>query len=111
MTTNIERVAATIREAFNAMSPSITLGGAETVIAQALADAGLLMPDLPEPYSQDESSTSWLLNGDVGVKVNPRCAVIIEHMDVGWFALPPEDASRFADMIKAATNHAEQEQA
>ena len=108
MTTNTERAEKAIQEL---TGPGELGKNAAQAIAQALADAGLLMPDLPEPYSQDESSTSWLLNGDVGVKVNPRCAVIIEHMDVGWFALPPEDASRFADMIKAAANHVEQEQA
>jgi len=110
MTTNIERAAEVIKEAFDTAMSSGTRSTWAYQIAQTLADAGLLMPGLPEPYSQDESSTSWLLNGDVGVKVNPRCAVIIEHMDVGWFALPPEDARRFADIIKAAANHAEQEQ-
>ena len=73
-------------------------------------EALLTTPSLPEPSDwQDDRFTGWLLNENVAVKVNPRCAVIIEHMDVGWFALPPEEASRFADMIKAAANYAEQE--
>lgn len=77
-------------------------------MAVALADAGLLMSDLPEPSDwQDDRFTGWLLNENVAVKVNQKGAVIIEHMDVGWFALPPEAASRFADMIKAAANLAE----
>lgn len=86
----------------------IILGRLAPDAAQELHRAGLLMPDLPEPSDwQDERFTGWLLNENVAVKVNQKGAVIIEHMNVGWFALPPEDANRFADMIKAAANLAE----
>lgn len=78
--------------------------------AEALADAGLLAPDLPEPDTQDERFTTFLLNGDVAVKINSKGAVIIEHVDVGWFALPPGESATLAGILLAAAAHAERNQ-
>lgn len=106
MTTNIERTAAAIREAFNAMSPSITLNGAETVIAQALADAGLLMPDLPEPDMRRVSGTSFWCEGDLYAHRGSRKV----RLQVEDSRMSSDEARAIAFGLLAAADHAEQEQ-
>ena len=60
MTTNQERAAEVLREVFNEFSPSVTLGGAERVLASRLADAGLLAPD-PQPRPEDAPDGYYLV--------------------------------------------------
>lgn len=80
------------------------------VAAKALADAGLLMPDLPEP---DDKCT----NGDARWVVIGKVAVDSWHDDGGPVVelragrgryLIPAEARQLAYILLAAANHAEE---
>ena len=82
---------------------------ADEAIAEALADAGLLMPDLPEPRD---------IGGNIacfprGVEVWPRRTVRVYLADDYWQGearLTPQEARAYGEELIAAANHAEQEQ-
>lgn len=109
MTTNIER-AAEILEEWTDRSWGLAEDNADAA-AQTLADAGLLMPDLPEPNekgfwipfeeNQDEYFEMWVsIPGSLKVDGSRR-----------WRKrLTPENARSIAFALLAAADHAEQEQ-
>ncbi|BDV25263.1 hypothetical protein CULCOIPH002_06160 [Corynebacterium ulcerans] len=74
-------------------------GGALDGLAEALAEAGLLMPDLPEPDDQGE----W---GD-GYTVTGTDSEGFVHMSIPHRPHHPERARRIAYGILAAADEAE----
>ena len=85
-------------------------------LAQALADAGLLMPDLPEPddlldaVSLDGTigvMAIWGHNVDVEAMQNPR---LRGHGAVTVFGRQVRNPREFANQILAAANYAERNQ-
>ena len=79
--------------------------------ANALADAGLLSPDLPEANDPTASfvpdGKGWLLDGPTGpvVWTAPGGLVMIQRLEPG--ELTPAEARDLADILNAAANHAE----
>lgn len=87
-----------------------------TDAAEALADAGLLAPDLPEPvgHLRDTGEAWWRLADAVGIHVGQVWAYS-KHGTID-LALPeklteltPEEARGVAHALLAAANHAEKE--
>lgn len=83
--------------------------------AQALAEAGLLTPDLPEPHREVELHTpEWFLDGPISLVVSdPSEGVVSYGSDVhnGAFrlVLTKEEAEGIALALLAAANHAQEE--
>ena len=82
-------------------------------IAQALAEAGLLTLDLPEP---DEANfvphgKGWLPGGPHGPSIwtAPDSTVMVQRIEPG--DLTPEETREVAHVLLAAANHAEKEEA
>ena len=88
-------------------------------IAQALADAGLLAPDLPEPkraWNDDEAPLMWKITDDfnsLAVVIEerlPETPVQLETFNQLVKRLTIEQARRAAHALLAAANEAEGEQ-
>lgn len=114
MTTNIDLAAEVMREAHDKphWSPMHRFDN----IAQALADAGLLMPDLPAPRTVDRypGSVCWEVCTDPTVAARRHIGVRVDHSHkikvniVGEST--PAEAREAAYALLAAATHAEQEQ-
>lgn len=79
-------------------------------IAQDLADAGLLAPDLPKPDAHGD----WELAGGVTVTADDGEITITEpltdeHTMICWYG-QPHNARELADALHAAAQHAEADQ-
>lgn len=112
MATNQERAEKAIQE----LTGTGELGkNAAQAIAQALADAGLLMPDLPGPDGEATALSDdgivgpmhYWGRGDVEAMRNPHRA---GQGAVTVFGKQVKDPETLAHWILAAANHAEQEQ-
>lgn len=83
--------------------------------AQALHEAGLLTPDLPEPHREVALHTpEWFLDGPISLVVSdPSEGVVSYGSDVhnGAFrlVLTKEEAEGIALALLAATNHTQEE--
>lgn len=98
MTTNIERAEKAIQE----LTGTGALGkNAAQAIAQSLANAGLLMADLPEPDDGEWEEGRSVISVDDEGFILPSINSRPTH---------PERARRIAYALLAAANHAEQEQ-
>lgn len=78
--------------------------------ARALADAGLLAPELPEPNDHSvfaPAGRGWLLNDENGpvVWTAPGGTVMVQRVEPG--DLTPDDARDLAYALLAAANYAE----
>ena len=81
------------------------------VAAKALADAGLLMPDLPEPVEKfTTGDASWTLVGKAAVDSwhDDGGPVVALRAGRGRY-LTPAEARQLAYILLAAANHAEGE--
>lgn len=94
MTNNLDRAIEVIGEAYQEAMDSGTPSTWRYQIAQALADAGLLAPDLPELSESSEAGVTAF--GQVYI----RYSVDDLHMT-------PAEARDLADDLNAAANHAE----
>ncbi|WP_130841630.1 hypothetical protein [Corynebacterium neomassiliense] len=109
--TNIDRAAEVLRNT-SVVTPHRGMdSNASTTFAQALADAGLLAPDLPEPDGKGYTGhPTWCADA-----VEPRGGLVeIYH---GGYAngenediYTPSEAREFALGILAAADHAERNQ-
>ena len=103
MTNNIDRAADVIRAA------GWDGGNAAEVLSRALADAGLLAPDLPTP---DRDGKWWPTAASIGsVTISPAGEVVIHSgrfRDMRLY-LTPKKATDLANILKAAAAHATQE--
>ena len=96
MTSNIDRAAEVIRQ----VDGDHTLGAG--AIAEALADAGLLTPHLPEPTRiQPDGSPEWASASHATIGVDGN----LVYSDGAL--LTPGEAREEAAMILAAADHAE----
>lgn len=113
MTTNKERAEKAIQE----LTGTGELGkNAAQAIAQSLADAGLLMPDLPAPRMVDRypGSVCWKVCTDPTAAARRHIGVRVDHahrikLNVVGESLPTE-AREAAYALLAAADYAEQEQ-
>ena len=79
-------------------------------IAQELADAGLLAPELPAPNDPDTfapDAKGWLLDDENGpvVWTAPGSPIMVQRIEPG--ELTPSEARVFAHQTLAAANHSE----
>lgn len=84
----------------------------ELLRLRALADAGLLAPDLPEPNDPiifAPAGRGWLLNDENGpvVWTAPGGTVMVQRIEPG--DLTPEEARGVAHALLAAANYAEEQ--
>lgn len=99
MTTNIDRTAGIIRE----MGQLFTAHA----VARALADAGLLAPELPEPIiNADDGNWEWHAD-EYTVDVD-RGLVGLWTPDGTHWEQTPNRARLLADALYAAADHAEE---
>ena len=80
------------------------------ILAQELAQAGRLAPDLPEPDDPSifvPGGKGWLPGGPDGPSVwtAPGSTVMVQRIEPG--DLTPDEAREVAHALLAATNHAE----
>lgn len=119
MTTNQERVHALISSAIDTLALDPTAPWFERElpkVAHALADAGLLMADLPEPHTVDRypGSVCWEVCTDPSVAERRHVGVRVDHTRrikvniVG--EVSPTEAREAAYALLAAADYAEQEQ-
>ena len=107
MTNNIDRAAEVILRNNVRQYPFSGPSGT----AQALADAGLLAPDLPEANDPTASfvpgGKGWLLQGPTGpvVWTAPGGLVMIQRLEPG--DLTPAKARDLANILNAAADYAE----
>lgn len=106
MTTNIDRAAEVLWLSEPHLSTSECDDQAREQ-AQALADAGLLMPDLPEPtiWEQNEEPI-WEALGENIQTAGYEGRVIVEDGDDWWEALAV-DIRKYALAMLAAADYAE----
>lgn len=104
MTTNIERAIEIVEDEHD---PNFGPIDAPSLI-YALNDAGLLMPDLPEPHGLSGRLKFWDHQMH-SVTIHPHFGLrlIAEGTDI---ELTPVEARLIADSLYAAANHAEQKQ-
>ena len=111
---NVERAADVIYDTLNGQYGDFRF---PTDAAQALADAGLLAPDLPEPqraWDDDEAPLMWKITDDfnslavVIVERLPDTPVQLETFNTVAKRLTIEQARRAAHALLAAANHAEE---
>jgi len=81
--------------------------------AQALHEAGLLTPDLPEPNDPGifvPNGKGWLPGGPDGPSVwtARHGLIMVQRVEPG--DLTPDEARKFALALLAAANHAEEEE-
>ena len=106
---NMEKAAQMIRDLSEVDGE--TLGYAHVHnIAQALADAGLLAPDLPEPDKTGilvQDARWWLLGGpdDPSVWAAPDSPVMVQRIEPG--ELTPDEAREVAHALLAAADYSE----
>lgn len=86
-------------------------GGIDTHITEALAKAGLLMPDLPEPDDKcTNSDASWMLTGKAAVDSwRDEGGPVVALMAGRGRYLTPAEARQLAYILLAAAGHAEGE--
>lgn len=121
MTTNQQKAADLIMGGI-IFNQSGTMGQAVDAIAQALADAGLLAPDLPEPHTFPNGEKEWYtLDGWVNLDTDGTITVVYDERDEDDIAAGAEidpgelvftrlsEAKVLARAFLAATNHAEKE--
>lgn len=100
---NVDRAAEEIRR----VDGNHTLGAG--ALAEALADAGLLMPDLPKPDLKGGWRTEVIGAGKGFFAV--RTPGVVDFVSsAGVYSNTPETIRREALRMLAAANHAEQEQ-
>ena len=79
-------------------------------IAQDLADAGLIAPDLPKPDEADfvPGGKGWLPGGPHGPNIwtAPDSTVMVQRIEPG--DLTPEEARGIADALYAAANYSQE---
>ena len=79
-------------------------------IAQDLADAGLIAPDLPKPDEADfvPGGKGWLPGGPHGPSIwtAPDSTVMVQRLEPG--DLTPEEARGIADALYAAANYSQE---
>ena len=76
MTENIDRAAQVIRQ----VDGDHTLGAG--ALAEALADAGLLTPDLPEPHTFPNGEKEWsTLDGCVNLNTDGTITIVYDERD------------------------------
>ncbi|WP_273407849.1 hypothetical protein [Corynebacterium ureicelerivorans] len=106
---NIDKAAQIIRDSSEVDGE--TLGYAHSHnIANDLADAGLIAPDLPKPDAHGD----WELAGGVTVTADDGEITITEpltdeHTMICWYG-QPHNARELADALHAAAQHAEADQ-
>ena len=106
---NIDKAAQIIRDSSEVDGE--TLGYAHSHnIANDLADAGLIAPDLPKPDAHGD----WELAGGVTVTADDGEITITEpltdeHTMICWYG-QPHNARELADALTAAAQHAEADQ-
>lgn len=121
MTTNHDRAAEVIGQAYQQAMESDTPSAWRGSVAQALADAGLLAPDPVPPSGSEDRSPWWLYLGDQVVGTSGRGDIGIQHTVVTddedgspvhserWIDLTPEYARHLAAILLTAADHATQE--
>lgn len=87
-------------------------GGIGLHLTHVLANAGLLMPDLPEPVEKFTSSdASWMLTGKAAVDSwRDEGGPVVALMAGRGRHLTPAEARQLAYILLAAANHAEEEE-
>ena len=100
MTTNQQRVAQVI---YDALSGQYGDFGFPADAAQALADAGLLMPDLPEPDREGDWGPSW----DGAVEAEPGHYAVRINIAGQQFRQSSQFARLFALALLAAAETSE----
>lgn len=86
-------------------------GGIDLHLTHVLANAGLLMPDLPEPVEKfTNGDASWMLTGKAAVDSwrDEGGPVVVLMAGRGRHLIPAE-ARSLAYILLAAANHAEKE--
>ncbi|WP_288833706.1 hypothetical protein [uncultured Corynebacterium sp.] len=106
-TTNIDRAADIIYDTLSGQYGDFCI---PTDAAEALADAGLIAPDLPEPDDPSifvPGGKGWLPGGPDGPSVwtAPGGTVMVQRIEPG--DLTPDEAREVAHALLAAANHAE----
>ena len=116
MTTNQDRAAEVIGQAYQQAMESDTPSAWRGSIAQALADAGLLTPDLPEPEDIDRfpGSKCWQLSPYRSPRPSSHVAVRLTHDDLIKVNLTgeldsPLQLREVAAALLAAAAHTHQE--
>lgn len=74
-------------------------------IAQDLADANLLAPDLPEPSPGEEGALEWS-DGEIWIE-DDEAAVYID-VTKSFSRMTPNEARRLAHALLAAANYSEE---
>lgn len=117
MARNVERAAEVI---YRALSGKYGDFNHHDLVSQALAEAGLLMPDLPEPAY--EGSTTWYVPGKNEWSTDTYKGQVLLEVDVEeagdfgpstitkMWVMDQDEARALIGALLAATNHAEQEQ-
>lgn len=107
---NIERAADVIDQWTQEGYELNSAVGSPHAIAERLADAGLLTPDLPEP---DEANfvphgKGWLPGGPHGPSVwtAPDSRIMVQRIEPG--DLTPEEAREVANALYAAANYSQE---
>ena len=91
----------------------LTAAGEAERVANALADAGLIAPDTPQPFFEHRHGPNWEIpiNDQGGGVATVRTLigdVFIERHGQG-FVTNPAEAREVAAALLAAANHAEEE--
>lgn len=106
---NIDRAAGVIYDTLNGQYGDFRF---PMDAAQALADAGLIAPDLPEPNEANfvPDGKGWLPGGPHGPSVwtAPDSRIMVQRIEPG--DLTPDEAREVAHALLAAANHAEGKQ-
>lgn len=104
---NIERAADVIYETLAGKYGDFQI---PTDAGEALADAGLLTPDLPEPDEADfvPGGKGWLPGGPHGPSIwtAPDSRIMVQRLEPG--DLTPDEAREVAHALLAAANYAEE---
>ena len=114
MTKDIDRIAEVIRR----VDGDHTLGAG--ALAEALADAGLLTPELPEPYTFPSGEREWgTIDGFVNLHPDGTITAVYDRRDEDdvlagmkieageLLFTSPSDARAIACALLAAADHAE----
>lgn len=92
----------------------VILGRTATQAAQSLADAGLLMPDLPEPgkaWMDDDAPTIWRTeneNDTLAVVLMKDHSLQVEDFNGLFMRVTPPAGRGLALALLAASNYAEE---
>lgn len=78
--------------------------GSPVLVAQALADAGLLAPNLPEPEPADDGALTWA-EGDVWVEDDDTN--VYTDRPRKWAMLSPHEARALGLALLAAADYSE----